>query len=81
MILQQEVPNRVKVSRNGIDIITTVFAFGPIRIVVIANIPPDGQEQGTSYVRIELMKSAEWYEFVRPEDRAVHSGQRRAVDE
>jgi hypothetical protein len=62
-VIQQEVPNRVKASEKGREILTTVFAFGPIRVVVIANIPDEGEKQSTSYVRIELIPDAGWSVF------------------
>jgi hypothetical protein len=71
VIIQKEVPNIIKDSRHGLEIITSVFSFGPIRVVVIANIPPDKEKKGSSYVRIELMPSAEWYEFRKPADTPV----------
>lgn len=56
MILQSVIPNRIRDTKTDIEVVTTVFSFGPIRVTVISNIPKDDTD-GTSYVKIELIPS------------------------
>jgi hypothetical protein len=58
MILQSIVPNRIRQAGTGIELVTTIFTLGPIKLVVIANLPDNG-DSGTSYVKLELVPSAE----------------------
>jgi hypothetical protein len=58
VILQSIVPNRIRQAGTGIEVVTTVFTLGPIKLVVIANLPDNG-DSGTSYVKLELVTSQE----------------------
>jgi hypothetical protein len=58
VILQSIVPNRIRQAGTGIEVVTTVFTLGPIKLVVIANLPDNG-DSGTSYVKLELVTSAD----------------------
>lgn len=56
MILQSVVPNRIRDTKTDIEVVTTVFSFGPLRVTVVSNIPKDDTD-GTSYVKLELIPS------------------------
>jgi hypothetical protein len=58
MILQTIVQNRIRKAGTGIETVTTVFSFGPLKFVVTANIPDD-EDSGTSYVKLELVATSD----------------------
>jgi hypothetical protein len=58
MILQAVVNNRIRQAGTGIEVVTTVFTLGPLKLVIIANLPDNG-DSGTSYVKLELVPSSE----------------------
>jgi hypothetical protein len=61
--IQLRTVGRLKKTTQESEIITVMFHLGPIRIICIVNIPPEGKDQAPAYVKIELAKTQDsWTE-------------------
>jgi hypothetical protein len=64
-LLQLKVKGRIKPTREETDILVIEFSLGPLRFIIIGNVPPDGQEEAVAYIKMKFSsKPMDWKEAI-----------------
>jgi hypothetical protein len=55
-VIQLKTTCRIKRTAVGTETVQFTFSLGPLMVLCIANIPEEGKEEATVYVKLDLVK-------------------------